>query len=515
MNAIAWPLLIVSAIPAELPKPIFPLGKETTYVTGPLDKEGYVDYEAALNERLSKGIDPKKNANALLWQAIGREAANSDRLSDSYFKELGIERPKAEGTYFVDLFEYLKKRVQLDSDSIQEVFKQESDAHRTVWSAKEYPHLASWLKENERPLSVATEAARLPQFYNPIMSRSPARGPAGLLAASFGSTSHSRTIAGALCRRAMLRTSEKQYAEAWQDLLACHRIGRHMASGASVIESLAGIAIDQVATQADIVFLQAAEPDAAACRNYLRDLSSLPPIPGLADRINLHERFVYLDLLQMIRREGIDFLRGFDGIGRKASPAQIKALEGIDWAPALRDTNRLFDDTVAALSAKTRAERLAKLTPISDWYDAAAKKAVEVDELEKLLEAGMTKDELVREMICNLIAKTLPQGHRKVQDGHDRTEQSQRNLKIAFALAAYRANNTGYPEKLSDLTPKYLDAIPDDIFSGKSLIYRVEKDGYLLYSIGINGKDEGGRWFDDDPPGDDLRVRMPVKMGKK
>jgi hypothetical protein len=26
--------------------------------------------------------------------------------------------------------------------------------------------------------------------------------------------------------------------------------------------------------------------------------------------------------------------------------------------------------------------------------------------------------------------------------------------------------------------------------------------------VGVNGKDEGGRGYEDDPPGDDLSVRM-------
>src|SRR5262249_23075355 len=40
----------------------FTVSAETTYVTGPLDELGYVDYAAALNERLSRGVTPENNA---------------------------------------------------------------------------------------------------------------------------------------------------------------------------------------------------------------------------------------------------------------------------------------------------------------------------------------------------------------------------------------------------------------------------------------------------------------------
>ena len=97
----------------------------------------------------------------------------------------------------------------------------------------------------------------------------------------------------------------------------------------------------------------------------------------------------------------------------------------------------------------------------------------------------------------------------------DRSEQVHRNLRIAFALAAYHSDNNRYPAKLNDLAPKYLAAVPDDLFSGKPLIYRVTDKGYLFYSVGINGKDEEGRSLDDDPAGDDLPVRMPLPELKR
>ena len=35
-------------------------------------------------------------------------------------------------------------------------------------------------------------------------------------------------------------------------------------------------------------------------------------------------------------------------------------------------------------------------------------------------------------------------------------------------------------------------------------------EGYFFYSVGPNGKDDGGQWYNDDPPGDDIRVKMPL-----
>ena len=71
--------------------------------------------------------------------------------------------------------------------------------------------------------------------------------------------------------------------------------------------------------------------------------------------------------------------------------------------------------------------------------------------------------------------------------------------KLAFALAEYRARHGSYPAKLADLVPKYVAAVPQDIFSGGALHYTLQGDGYLLYSVGPNGKDDGGRNREDNP----------------
>ncbi len=92
----------------------------------------------------------------------------------------------------------------------------------------------------------------------------------------------------------------------------------------------------------------------------------------------------------------------------------------------------------------------------------------------------------------------------------ERSEQLQDNLQIAFALAAYRADHGRYPARLDELAPKYLPRIPADCFASGPLIYRPTADGYLLNSVGPNGRDDDGRLFTDDPPGDDIAIRMPA-----
>ncbi len=517
MNLSSLPVFLLLLLPAEdKPTPKLPLGKETTYVTGPLDDEGYIDYETALNERLGKGIMPEKNANVLLWKALGPRPEGGE-VSAQVFKWLGIEPPPERGDYFVGMQAYLKDHVKVEPIGApgrrgewEEIFDQQSRATQRPWRALDYPHVAAWLKANEKPLALAVEATKRPDYFNPLVTRKTGKGPTSLIGALLPSVQKCREIASALAGRAMLRVAEGKVEEAWQDLLACHRLARLVGRGGTLIEGLVGIAIDQIASNADVAWLDRVKPTAKQARDCLRDLQSLPPLPSMPEKIDLGERFMFLSSLQLIRSGGPGILEGLaDGkMPREVDLEMEQKMARIDWTPALRNGNLWYDRLVIALRTQDRTAREKQLDRIDKELRVLKKEATGVGGLAGLLLGDAGK--VVGKRIGDILLGLLIPAFRKVQSAADRSEQVQANLHVAFALAAYRGDQGRYPAKLDELAPRYLSAVPGDLFSGKPLIYRPSGEGYLLYSIGVNEKDEDGHWFDDDPPGDDPRVRMPL-----
>jgi hypothetical protein len=66
-------------------------------------------------------------------------------------------------------------------------------------------------------------------------------------------------------------------------------------------------------------------------------------------------------------------------------------------------------------------------------------------------------------------------------------------LLTTFALHAYRLEHGAYPATLASLVPGYLTAVPADPFAVSGPIrYRPSGSRYVLYSIGPDGKDDGG-----------------------
>ena len=73
------------------------------------------------------------------------------------------------------------------------------------------------------------------------------------------------------------------------------------------------------------------------------------------------------------------------------------------------------------------------------------------------------------------------------------TETMKRMTITAIALKRYQLKNGNYPASLKLLTPEFISAVPLDPVDGQPLRYRLNADGtFLLYSIGENGKDDGG-----------------------
>jgi hypothetical protein len=478
----------------------FTVGKETTHVTGPLDKDGYPDYAAALNERLREGVTPDNNANVLLWKAIGPRPEGR-ALPPELFRMLGVEPPPEKGDYFIGLSRYVEEHLKLDPRKATVGLEEQlGHACERPWTAKEQPHLAAWLKANEKPLALAVEASRRPHYFWPL------RGT--LLSALLPGVSKCRELTNALAARALLRVAEGDADGAWQDLLACHRLGRLVGRGGTLIEALVGMAIDGLAARADLAFLAHGKLDAKRLTACLRDLEKLPPLPAVADKLDLIERFSTLETALLIDRHGARYLEGLTADRPKEpDPVVERALQGIAWDGALRNINLWYDRVVAAVREPDRPAREKKLADIEAELKAMKARLTAEGALARMLgdASADARGKVIGEVVLGLMAPAF----RKVQSAADRAGQTQDNLQVAFALAAHRAEHGRYPKELDALAPAYLARVPPDLFSGKPLIYRPGEGGYLLYSVGPNGKDEGGRGPKDEPPGDDLAVRMP------
>lgn len=83
-----------------------------------------------------------------------------------------------------------------------------------------------------------------------------------------------------------------------------------------------------------------------------------------------------------------------------------------------------------------------------------------------------------------------------IEKGLEKAATSQATVtlaRVACALERHRLAKAGYPESLEQLSPDFLDRLPPDPINGGPLKYRPEApDRFVLYSVGLDGGDDGG-----------------------
>jgi hypothetical protein len=74
-----------------------------------------------------------------------------------------------------------------------------------------------------------------------------------------------------------------------------------------------------------------------------------------------------------------------------------------------------------------------------------------------------------------------------------RTIAHLRTTQAALAVQRYRLANDKLPENLAELVPEYLENIPKDPFDGNELRYKKLDRDFVVYSIGDDLSDDGGK----------------------
>ncbi len=93
---------------------------------------------------------------------------------------------------------------------------------------------------------------------------------------------------------------------------------------------------------------------------------------------------------------------------------------------------------------------------------------------------------------CILSALLLPAlGNAVVREANELAYL--RTAQTALAVEHFRLTHGQLPENLNELVPQFLSTVPIDPFDGQPLRYHRLAKGYVVYSIGRDGHDDGGR----------------------
>ena len=213
-----------------------------------------------------------------------------------------------------------------------------------------------------------------------------------------------------------------------------------------------------------------------------------------------------LDATMMFARgpgEGLVELAGGPSGALGGRVADAIARRVLDWDEMLRIFNHWHDrmgKVMAVRDVRKRREGFERIGRDLQEMAAQARSQVSGLGLAKSIAKsvlGFRSKQLTKALAGILVSMLMP-ALGKIVDVCDERLMQAEVLHAGAALALHEAETGRFPATLGELTPKYLKVIPPDRFSGKGLVYRREGKGCVVYSVGMNLKDDGGIDHRDD-----------------
>lgn len=490
---------------------VITVSPETTHFTEPLNDDALVNLAAALNRHYGNGVAPENNAAVVLYEVLGPNPDGA-RLSDDFFKQLGVAVPSPEGNYFLGYGRWLNQAAggSVPTDQLNAALDDQESSREAPWKRAELPQVFDWLAANRAPLERLAKGVQRSDYFSPLI---PPEGPDGqpgnLIASLLPGVQVSRELARALTSRAMLNLGEGRTDEAWQDLLTTHRLGRQIGRGPTLIEQLVGIAIESIAIDGEQKWLAIAKPGAQRIARIRKQLDALPVMSRIVDSIDTTERILFVDCVVRLARNQLDMNEL--GVPEDALPNVMRQLVtvSVDWNSVLRRGNSSYDEMTAAMRIADRSRRNAALDAFDVKLKEHREKAMAPGTLALSIVPGLTSA-IVTEAITATMTSLLLPAVRAASTAEEQQQQRLANLQTTLTLFDFHAETGEFPETLDAVVPLFADAMPNDLFSEKPLKYRRTANGFELYSIGKNETDDGGRTFGEENPGDDLVVRISL-----
>ena len=444
----------------------------TTFLEGPLTGDARVDYVAAFNGRWREGVTPENNAAVPILQAIGLSPLRKE-VRDRYVTLLGIKAPPAEGDYLVSLGDFVERQQpELSHDEQMEYYDRLEEAQTRPWSPDEYPVLAAWFEENRIPLDLIVRGVHRPRYYSPLVGEHLAG------AMVYDVNNMVREIARSLPARAMLRLQADGAEAAWGDLMACLRLARHHTKASTMVQMLIGIAVQGIACDSARALASYANLTPDQIHQIHNDLEELGSV-SLTDGHLVFERCSMLENMARWPYQGpgeveLEMLEGLDGLFDPQRP--------INWNETLREMNRHFDRLPAIIAKSCVEEQISAFKQFESeirtelWGE---REPIEVlwnlEPIVKHVMQGETPKERARRLAA-MFADLSASVYDNVLSACGRASDDLQLTRITFALAGYRRDHKTYPTELSDLCPRYTDAL------GKS---RVADSDFHYRRIGI------------------------------
>jgi hypothetical protein len=467
-----------------------PVGVETTRVTV-VNGEGYPDYLGWTNDKYGAGVTRENNAAVGLLEAVGYAG------DPALLRAMGMREEKPAGVLRKSFWDYMDARLGGNGGGtdLRARFRAEERASRMApWRASEHPLWAGWIESNEAALAMFHEAMKKDRYFVPAVGRGGILrgGGPGVFADMDNGGAYmvsAYRVVLVLSRAALARAAMRAGSGDWEgyrsDITDVLHLVRLLAGSWRSMDVTRACLLQELAAQG--LTESVGKMPASAAEALLKAVGELDFKEESARVLDEEWRFGDLDSVQWIAREGFQGWRlarlenevAFVSAPRLA-PA-VRILWPVDYAGYARAVNEWYDRAASDLRAgrpPRSEEPWGSSAPGWHWW-LWPRRAMRID--------------------LNLVQgnnlPTLAELHVPLARG-------------GLALQVFRERHGAYPERLEELVPEELGAIPLDIVTHVPLKYRREGKGFVLYSVGQDRVDNGGRQRELNEASGDEVVRV-------
>lgn len=276
----------------------------------------------------------------------------------------------------------------------------------------------------------------------------------------------------------------------WQENFRAQlSMARHAREHAFVISQLVSLALTQGAVQ-DLGLVLRDSPEFLD-ENALRRMAHLLGALGMEDlRVSFdYERTVFDDFVQ----------HAYSDDGRGDGRLTFKGLRTIEGLTAARNPVSAVLDPAVAFVAAGRRETLGLYHGLMDRTEAAVRRPLwEWEEIGFEAEFERAAGGPLAQQRYYPVHLLFPALHASGTAAY-RVEQARDAALVAIALELHRRRVGAYPDSLDTLVPTLLPAVPRDQFTGGPIGYALRDGQPVVYSVGADRKDDGGRPVANNP----------------
>jgi len=128
------------------------------------------------------------------------------------------------------------------------------------------------------------------------------------------------------------------------------------------------------------------------------------------------------------------------------------------------------------------------------------------------IEWKRTEARLFENHRMGILTKMLVPALGRCMEAAAKADARHRLAMIAVAATSYRLKTGRLPARLEDLVPEFMPAVPVDPFDGKPMkMAAAPGGGMVIYSVGADFKDDGGKVWDDDNRTGDITFHLGAK----